>query len=158
MLCSFLKAHPTVSAFFVSTAIPLRHELSRTIQQQYTTLRYPSRHPRGRFSRSQSCVRPLSNKNVTCVGHIYHIPQTQLGGRQYYHGLTSATLPSGPFPRSSSALGPSACKTMIPRRSGSQSSRLPPFIRSIPFHIFVLRLRFTHYLSFFFFSFVCIQL
>lgn len=46
---------------------------------------------------------------------------TQLGGHRYYHGLTSVTSPSGPFPRSSSALDPSACRTRIPTRSGSES-------------------------------------
>lgn len=52
---------------------------------------------------------------------IYNRPLwTQSGGHQCCHGLTLATSPSGPFPRSSSALDPSACRIRIPTRSGSE--------------------------------------
>jgi hypothetical protein len=121
--------------------LSIRHELgSRTIQSP--ALRYPNRHPRKRFPRSQSCVRFLPRTRTKHLGwneHLFFnksslvcwdIKTTQLGGRLYCHGLTLAISPSGPFPRSSSALDPSACKTKIPRLSGSQYSPLHP-IRSI---------------------------
>lgn len=77
------EAHVIALALLYCSSIR-RHELSsRTIQ--YSARRYPNRHPRKRFPRSQSCVRslPLTLKNGTntsfnkiVVKHIKHKTQT----------------------------------------------------------------------------------
>ena len=109
-----------------------RDELSRTIR--FFAFRYPSRHLRGRLPRSQSCVCSSVKKGmrtpVLTKRHFWTL-NTQLGGRRCCLGLTLATSPSGPCPRSSLGLDPNACKTKMPTRSGSQFLFLP---KKLPTH------------------------